>query len=104
MKQRHPQARQKMSRIIDEIGAALFACGATEVSLRLKKEPEGLRLLVQSDYTAENRPKLERLSKLLQPADLAHDTSELALVGQILDGAHVAIEDAGVSMDLFVAR
>lgn len=37
MKQRHPQARQKMSRIIDEIGAALFACGATEVSLRLKK-------------------------------------------------------------------
>ena len=111
MKQRHPQARQKMSRIIDEIGAALFACGATEVSLRLKKEPEGLRLLVQSDYTAENRPKLERLSKLLQPeirdpalaetfwelagADLAHDTSELALVGQILDGAHVAIEDAG---------
>ena len=48
MKQRHPQARQKMSRIIDEIGAALFACGATEVSLRLKKEPEGLRLLVQS--------------------------------------------------------
>ena len=112
MKQRHPQARQKMSRVIDEIGAALFACGATEVSLRLKKEPEGLRLLVQSDYTAENRPKLERLSKLLQPeirdpalaetfwelagADLAHDTSELALVGQILDGAHVAIEDAGV--------
>ena len=120
MKQRHPQARQKMSRVIDEIGAALFSCGATEVSLRLKKEPEGLRLLVQSDYTAEHRLKLERLSKLLQPeirdpalaetfwelagADLAHDTSELALVGQILDGAHVAIEDAGVSMDLFVAR
>ena len=25
MKQRHPQARQKMSRIIDEIGAALRA-------------------------------------------------------------------------------
>ena len=98
----------------------LFACGATEVSLRLKKEPEGLRLLVQGDYAAEHRPKLERLSKLLQPeirdpalaetfwelagADMAHDTSELALVGQILDGAHVAIEDAGVSMDLFVAR
>ena len=63
---------------------------------------------------------LSKKTKLLQPeirdpalaetfwelagADLAHDTSELALVGQILDGAHVAIEDAGVSMDLFVAR
>ena len=103
MKQRHPQARQKM---IDEIGAALFACGATEVSLRLKKEPEGLRLLVQGDYLPANRAKLERLGKLLQPeirdpalaetfwelagADLAHDTSELALVGQILDDARHA--------------
>ena len=107
MKQRHPQARQKMSRVIDEIGAALFACGATEVSLRLKKEPEGLRLLVQGDYLPVNRPKLERLGKLLQPeirdpalaetfwelagADLADDTSELALVGQILDDARVVL-------------
>lgn len=120
MKQRHPQARQKMSRVIDEIGAALFACGATEVSLRLKKEPEGLRLLVQGDYSTGNRPKLERLSKLLQPeirdpalaetfwelagVDLADDTSELALVGQILDDARVTLGDTQVEMELFVAR
>mgnify|MGYP003301762978 FL=1 len=120
MKQRHPQARQKMSRVIDEIGAALFSCGATEVSLRLKKEPEGLRLLVQGDYLPVNRPKLERLGKLLQPeirdpalaetfwelagADLAHDTSELALVGQILDDARVTLGDTQVEMELFVAR
>ena len=120
MKQRHPQARQKMSRVIDEIGAALFACGATEVSLRLKKEPEGLRLLVQGDYSTENRPKLERLSKLLQPeirdpalaetfwelagADLADDTSGLALVGQSLDDARVVLGEQSVEMELFVAR
>ena len=120
MKQRHPQARQKMSRVIDEIGAALFACGATEGSLRLKKEPEGLRLLVQGDYSTGNRPKLERLSKLLQPeirdpalaetfwelagADLADDTSELALVGQILDDARVVLGEQSVEMELFVAR
>lgn len=120
MKQRHPQTRQKMSRIIDEIGAGAVCLRRDGGFSPAEKEPEGLRLLVQSDYTAEHRPKLERLSKLLQPeirdpalaetfwelagADLAHDTSELALVGQILDGAHVAIEDAGVSMDLFVAR
>ena len=120
MKQRHPQARQKMSRVIDEIGAALFACGATEVSLRLKKEPEGLRLLVQGDYSTGNRPKLERLSKLLQPeirdpalaetfwelagTDLADDTSELALVGQILDDARVVLGEQSVEMELFVAR
>ena len=110
MKQRHPQARQKMSRVIDEIGAALFACGATE----------GLRLLVQGDYLPVNRPKLERLGKLLQPeirdpalaetfwelagADLADDTSELALVGQILDDARVTLGDTQVEMELFVAR
>ena len=103
MKQRHPQARQKMSRVIDEIGAALFACGATEVSLRLKKEPEGLRLLVQGDYLPVNRAKLERLGKLAG-ADLADDTSELALVGQILDDARVTLGDTQVEMELFVAR
>ena len=120
MKPRHPQARQKMSRVIDELGAVLFSCGASELSMTLKKEPEGLRLLVSSDYAPENRPRLDRLQKLLQPeirdpalaetfwelagADLAHDTSELALVGQILDGACVDIHDARVDMDLFVAR
>ena len=67
-----------------------------------------------------NRPKLERLGKLLQPeirdpalaetfwelagADLADDTSELALVGQILDDARVTLGDTQVEMELFVAR
>lgn len=121
MKQRHPQARQKMSRVIDEIGAALFACGATEVSLRLKKEPEGLRLLVQGDYLPGQPPEARAgWEKLLQPeirdpalaetfwelagADLAHDTSELALVGQILDDARVVLGEQSVEMELFVAR
>ena len=119
MKQRHPQTRQKMSRVIDEIGAALFACGAGELSLRLKKEPEGLRLLVQGDYAPENRAKLERLCSLLQPeirdpalaetfwelagADLDDDTSELSLVGQILDRAQIRLSEAAVEMDLFIA-
>lgn len=120
MKHRHPQVQQKMSRVIDELGAVLFSCGAVKLSLTLKKEPEGLRLLVSSNYTPENRPRLERLSRLLQPeirdpalaetfwelagADLAHDTSELALVGQILDDAHVEIGEDRVDMDLFVSR
>ena len=120
MKQRNPQTRQKMSRVIDEIGAALFSCGATELAFRLKKEPEGLRLLVQGDYLAASRPKLERLTRLLQPeirdpalaetfwelagADLTDDTSELALVGQILDEAQVSLEDGRIELDLFVAR
>lgn len=120
MKQRHPQARQKMSRVIDEIGAALFACGATEVSLRLKKEPEGLRLLVQGDYLPGQPPEARAAGKALPAeirdpalaetfwelagADLAHDTSELALVGQILDDARVVLGEQSVEMELFVAR
>ena len=67
-----------------------------------------------------NPSSLERLSKLLQPeirdpalaetfwelagADLAHDTSELALVGQILDDARVVLGEQSVEMELFVAR
>ena len=117
---RRSQTRQKMSRIIDEIGAALFAAGAKEISFRLKKEPEGLRLLVQGDYQAEYRPRLERLSRLLQPeirdpalaetfwelagSDLEPGTSELALVGQILDGASITLDSRRIEMELFVAR
>lgn len=67
MKQRHPQARQKMSRVIDEIGAALFACGATEVSLRLKKNRKDCAFWFREIIFRVNRPKLERLGKLLQP-------------------------------------
>lgn len=40
----------------------------------------------------------------LAGADLAHDTSELALVGQILDDARVVLGEQSVEMELFVAR
>ena len=40
----------------------------------------------------------------LAGADLADDTSELALVGQILDDARVTLGDTQVEMELFVAR
>ena len=117
---RRSQVRQKMSRIIDEIGAALFAAGAEEISFQLKKEPEGLRLLVLADYTPENRQKLERLSCLLRPeirdpalaetfwelagADLESGTSELSLVGQILSDAQITLDHSRIEMNLFVER
>ena len=40
----------------------------------------------------------------LAGADLADDTSELALVGQILDDARVVLGEQSVEMELFVAR
>ena len=110
MKQRHPQARQKMSRVIDEIGAALFACGATEVSLRLKKNRKDCAFWFREIIFRSTARSSSGSGKLLQPeirdpalaetfwelagADLADDTSELALVGQILDDARVALGDA----------
>ena len=120
MKHRHSRTRQKMSRIIDEIGAALFALGAAELSLRVKKEPEGMRLLVQGNYAPSFQAQAERLASLLQPeirdpalaetywelagSDLDTGTSELALVGQILDDAHVALHDGQIELNLFIAR
>lgn len=121
MKHRNSQYRQKMSRIIDEISTVLFRAGAQEVSLRAKKEPDGMRLLVQADYAPAERAHLEHLCSLLQPAfrdpalaetfwnlaglDLEEDeSSELTLVGQILDAASFELSDKSITLDLFVCH
>lgn len=116
----HHYHRQKMSRIIDELGIALFYAGAHEVGFQVKKEPDGMRLLVQADYDPAHRAQLETLSRLLQPEirdpalaetyweltgiDLEAGTSELSLVGQILDDAHITLTQERIEMELFVAR
>lgn len=120
MKHRHSRTRQKMSRIIDELGAALFDVGAADLSLHLQKEPEGLRLQVLSDFDPSRRTQVERLCRLLQPeirdpalaetfwalagSDLESGTSEISLVGQLLDSARITLEERTVRMELFVCR
>ena len=112
-------ARRKMSRIIDEIYTALLHCGSEEVSLRIQKEADGLRLHVDSDFNPEHLDDIERMGELLRPAvrspamvemywelageDQYSSESEMALVGQMADSAELTVDGNAVKIEITVA-
>ena len=119
MKKHMHMARRRMSHVIDELYTALFRAGGREVELRLVKEEAGLRLLVRGDFAPENQTLMERMGERLQPSvrnpalvetywelaggDQYTSDSELALVGQMLDGASIEVGPGRVSMDLYLS-
>ena len=119
MKKRMSMARRKMSHVIDEVYTALFLAGGKEVDLRIVKEEEGLRLLVRGDFAPDHRKKIEGLTELLCPQvrnpalvgaywelagrDQYTSDSELAVVGQMLDGAEVTVGKDQVELRLYLA-
>lgn len=112
-------ARRRMSHVIDELYTALLRAGGKEVNIRLSKEEDGLRLFVNGDYSPEHRREMERMAEMLQPAvrdmglveafwelaggDQYTSDSELALVGQIIDGAKVTVGESTVEMELYLS-
>ena len=112
-------ARRRMSHVIDELYTAMLRAGGREVNLRLCKEDDGLRLFVSGDYSPEHRRDMERMAEMLQPeerdmgmveafwelagGDQYTSDSELALVGQIIDGAKVAVGENTVEMELYLS-
>jgi len=112
-------ARRRMSHVIDELYTALLRAGGKEVNIRLSKEEDGLRLFVTGDYSPEHRHEMERMAEMLQPAvrdmglveafwelaggDQYTSDSELALVGQIVDGAEVTVGESTVEMELYLS-
>ena len=119
MKKRMSMARRKMSHVIDELYTALFLMGGKEVALRIVKEEDGLRLRIRGDFAPEHQKHAEGLKELLCPAvrnpalvgaywelagrDQYTSDSELALVGQMLDGAEVAVGEDQVELRLYLA-
>lgn len=112
------QARRKMSHVIDEIYTALLRSGSQEVTLRILREPGGLRLLANSDFAAEHRANLARMGEVLQPAirnsamveefwalaggDQYTSDSELTLVGQMVTEVDFQLGDTTLELKLFV--
>ena len=112
-------ARRRMSHVIDEMYTALFRAGGKEVDMRLVKEEDGLRLFVKGDYSTEHRHEMERMAEMLQPkvrdmglveaywelagGDQYTSDSELTLVGQIIDGAKVALHEDRVEVEIYLS-
>lgn len=111
-------ARRKMSHVIDELYTALLRSGGTGVDLKIRREEEGMRLLVQGDFSREYQQEIQRMGEMLTPqlrnpalvqefwelagGDQYTSDSELALVGQMVDEARVQIGEKQVAMELFV--
>lgn len=111
-------ARRKMGHIIDELYTALLHYGSEEVSLRILRQKDGLKLLVDGDFNPDYREKILRMGKLLNPEvrspamvemywelageDLYTSDSELSLVGQMADEASLAIDGEKVHIELLV--
>ena len=122
MKKHHKHlhlARRKMGHIIDELYTSLLHYGSGDVDLHIKKEENGLRLMVKSNFSPEHTDHIERMGELLNPAvrspamveeywelageDQYTSDSEMALVGQMAEEAVLVIEGNQVKIELFVA-
>lgn len=111
-------ARRKMSHVIDELYTALLRCGGECVELTIRREEEGLRLLVRGDFSQEHQRDIQGMADILQPkvrnsalvqefwelagGDQYTSDSELALVGQMVDEARVQVGESQVALELFV--
>ena len=112
------QARRKMSHVIDEIYTALLRSGSQEVTLRIRREEGGLRLLASADFAPEHRGELVRMGEILQPAvrssamveefwalaggDQYTSDSELALVGQMVSEVDFRLAETRLELSLIV--
>ena len=119
MKKRMHMARRRMNHIISELNHALLLAGCREIILRLIREEAGLRLTIEAAVAPEALPGIERMASLLQPAvrnpalvetywelageDQYTSDSEMALVGQMLDGAEITVGEGQVEMSLYLA-
>lgn len=119
---KHPKhlhmARRKMGHIIDELYTALLHYGSEEVSMRILRRKDGLKLLVEGDFDPAYREKILRMGKLLTPEvrspamvemywelageDQYTSDSELSLVGQMADEASLNIDGEKVRIELLV--
>lgn len=111
--------RRRMNHVLSELSNALLLAGGRQLDLRLIREEDGLRLRIEGDFAPEHQHGMEIMARLLQPqvrnpalvetywelagGDQYTSESELALVGQMLDGAVVEVTPGRVRMDLYLA-
>ena len=111
--------RRKMNHVLSELSNALLLAGGRQLDLRLLREENGLRLLIEGDFSPEHQHGMERMARLLRPqvrdpalaetywelagGDQYTSESELALVGQMLDAAEVDVGPGRIQMDLYIA-
>lgn len=107
---------KKVAKIVEELTMFLFAAGAKTIQSCIEREKECFRIVVESDYQQECREQLENLEEYLNEPknegmediywELAGsgdpgETSQLLLVGMMVDRAEVETLDSWIRLTLY---
>ncbi len=107
---------KKVTKIIEELTIFFFAIGADEIQSGIRKEEKHVVIDFKANFDVENRDKLEKMHQYLNKGknegmediywELAGsgdpgETSQLLLVGMMIDRAEVVIEENIVKMKLY---
>lgn len=111
--------RQKVVKIISELNAYFLALGADYVSSTVKREGSRATIHFRANYDPDYEDRLEELEKCLNEQrndsvediywELAgtgesSDSSQLLLVGMMIDKAQIRREEGFVDMTLYKER
>ncbi len=107
---------KKIAKIVEELTIFFFAAGADDIRSGIKKEDKHVIIEFQSNYDLEYRDKLERMHQYLNEEknegmediywELAGsgdpgETSQLLLIGMMIEKADVQIEGNIVKLKLY---
>lgn len=107
---------KKVAKIIEELTMFFFTVGADEIETRIKRENDSDYIWIRSNYDPEYREELDYLNEFLNEEknnglediywELAGsgdpgETSQLLLIGMMIDKAEIEITDTNVEVKLY---
>lgn len=108
-------SEKKIAKIVEELTIYFFAVGADKIESGISKEGEQVTIYFKSNYQEEYRNKLSNLEKYFNEPknegiedfywELAGsgdpgESSQIMLLGMMIDNAEVSITDADVTIYL----
>lgn len=110
---------KKVAKIVEEMTMFFFTMGADEISSEIKKLEDSVEIIVEANYQAEFESKIAGMERYLngQKNDGVEDiywelagsgdpgeTSQLLLVGMMIDEAKLQIENDSVKLTMYRKR
>jgi hypothetical protein len=110
--------RRKVAKIVEELTIFFFSVGATKMNSSIEYDGSMANIIFQSDFELENRYKVVDLEKYFNEPKNAGmediywelagsgdpgETSQLLLVGMMIDKAEISITDSRVEVKMYKA-
>ena len=107
---------KKVAKIIEELTMFFFTVGADEIETRIKRDENSDFIWMSANYDPEYRDELDYLNEFLNEEKNAGlediywelagsgdpgETSQLLLIGMMIDKAEIKITDAKVEVKLY---